>query len=170
MEDEPYDSDSGSYVSTKSDASPPETLKLFFEKQIVNNALSTEELVLLRMDVVFHYAPLQRTNPNDRLPARSGLARRFQLSGRLGDYGAGLWVKHLDRMLCWSQPGGHMPRNRSFEYVAPTWSWASVSTGIYFFGKCKEKNGVMSTPYKIVGEILNVGMYLSRTGSDKCCI
>ena len=48
-------------------------------------------------------------------------------------------------------------KNRSFEYVAPTWSWASVSTGIYFFGKCKEKDDVMSTPYRIVGEILNVG-------------
>jgi hypothetical protein len=73
--DEPYDSDSGFYVSKKSDASPPETWKLFFEKQIVNNVLSTEELVLVWMDVVFHYAPLQLANLNGRLPALSGLAR-----------------------------------------------------------------------------------------------
>jgi hypothetical protein len=48
-------------------------------------------------------------------------------------------------------------------------TWRRNSHGLLYrpvftFCKCKEKDGVMSTPYRIVGEILNVGC--TSTGRD----
>lgn len=100
------------------------TLKIFFENQTVASDISSERLAFAWMLVIFHYSPLQLSNRNDRLPALSGLAKRFSITGRLGTYLAGLWSVHLDRMLCWSF-AGYVPKNRSPGYVAPTWSWAS---------------------------------------------
>lgn len=106
------------------------------------------------MNVVFHYSGLQLSNTNDRLPALSGLAKRFRMSSRLGSYLAGLWSVHLDRMLCWSTYAGSIPKNRPLGYVAPTWSWASIQNPVYFSGKWREQD--LKAPSTIVGKILNV--------------
>lgn len=141
-----------------------ETLKLFFEKQTVQDDISSEKLALAWMNVVFHYSPLQLSNINDRLPELSGLAKRFGASSRLGSYLAGLWSVHLDRMLCWSFTAGGIPKNRPLGYVTPTWSWASVHNTVYFSDKWRERDGLLSAPSTIVGKILNATTTL--TGLD----
>ncbi|KIM94607.1 hypothetical protein OIDMADRAFT_72987, partial [Oidiodendron maius Zn] len=55
-----------------------QTLKLFFEDQISVEDLSSKGLVLLWVNIIIHYSALQLSHPKDRLPALSGLAKRFQ--------------------------------------------------------------------------------------------
>ena len=61
------------------------------------------------------------TKDNDRLPALSGLAHRFQTDG-LGQFLAGLWSEFAISMMLWEVRKGRV----SGASVAPSWSWASV--------------------------------------------
>lgn len=155
--------DGGTWIwvnSSDQDAILAETLKLYFEKQTVKEDISSEELALAWMNVVFHYSGLQLSNTNDRLPALWGLAKRFRMSSRLGSYLAGLWSVHLDRMLCWSTYAGSIPKNRPLGYVARTWSWASSQNTVCFSDKWRD--GDLRAPSTIVGKILNVKTTLER--------
>ncbi|KAH7091485.1 hypothetical protein FB567DRAFT_617115 [Paraphoma chrysanthemicola] len=83
-----------------------------------------------------HYADRELTNPQDKLPAISGMAKI--LADSIGDaYFAGLWEGDLLRGLLWNVV---VPRYRRLQallvqlkltrpmtgtYVAPSWSWAS---------------------------------------------
>ncbi|EEU38712.1 uncharacterized protein NECHADRAFT_83126 [Fusarium vanettenii 77-13-4] len=90
---------------------------------------------------------------SDRLPALSALARQFQVSNRIGPvrpsinkdeermfnemdmgtYLAGFWSNFLRADLFWyacSTDGGRI--STTSNYVAPTWSWASVSNKVRF--------------------------------------
>lgn len=76
------------------------------------------------------YTPRRLTYPADRLPAASGLAARMSaiLSG--SRYYAGLWGDDVLRGLCWSvdyiSSHAELTRPPPPEYIAPSWSWASV--------------------------------------------
>lgn len=61
------------------------------------------------------------TKDKDRLSALSGLAHRFQ-SDSLGQYVAGLWTNFIISMMLWEVKKGR----KTTEYVAPSWSWASI--------------------------------------------
>lgn len=98
--------------------------------------------------MVSGYSGRQITFMADKLPAISGLAQRFaprfsshqtrdpknnQEKG-LGNTGtpvylAGLWLDELPRLLCW-RAWGHRFEQRAMEYVAPTWSWASLTSPV----------------------------------------
>lgn len=69
------------------------------------------------------YSTKKLTIETDRLPALSGIAKRFQnvLGGR---YLAGLWEQHLVSGLAWVT---YYPGKRPEKYIAPSWSWASLS-------------------------------------------
>lgn len=77
------------------------------------------------------YSPLALSDPNDKLAALSGLARRFH-SRLQTPYYAGLWSANLRSEICWAR--AHTKRsqrpsranNGAVGYRAPTWSWASV--------------------------------------------
>jgi hypothetical protein len=72
--------------------------------------------------IVRSYSGKSITKEEDRLPALSGIAKRFQ-SVRDGRYLAGLWEDNLNNGLCWMvKEGGRRPR----KYLAPSWSWCSV--------------------------------------------
>jgi hypothetical protein len=60
----------------------------------------------------------------DRLPAISGLARRFGTACN-SEYRAGIWTKHVLRMISWHRTPDDICRRPS-EYTAPSWSWASI--------------------------------------------
>lgn len=91
------------------------------------------------------YSRAKFTRPTDRLIALSSVAKAVQ-STFGSEYLAGLWEKDVLRGLEWhgSSPVEHRMSN------APTWSWASVSSGIPFAAL-----GMNILPVKLV-EILDV--------------
>lgn len=68
----------------------------------------------------------------DKLPALSGIARRYQesISGRPGcppvTYLAGLWSVDIIRQLYWNTEWPKAKPERACQYRAPSWSWASL--------------------------------------------
>jgi hypothetical protein len=81
------------------------------------------------IQVALDYSRRVITYDRDRLPALSGLARRFRdVTGDM--YLAGLWKETLCSGLMW-----HAVReleSRQMTYVAPSWSWLSFPTDIHY--------------------------------------
>lgn len=78
--------------------------------------------------IVENYSKTDLTDPKDKLIALSGIAAEI---GYLleSSYAAGLWKCHLPFSLLWTaKPGGYRPA----DYLAPSWSWASVQGSISF--------------------------------------
>lgn len=75
------------------------------------------------------------TKRSDKLPAFSGLASAFHIP-EFGAYLAGLWESDLVYGLNWrartSEPYEDSPDRN--EYIAPSWSWASMSSWCEFLG------------------------------------
>ncbi|KAF2670835.1 hypothetical protein BT63DRAFT_411923 [Microthyrium microscopicum] len=72
--------------------------------------------------IVELYSGKDITHEQDRLPALSGIAQRFQVI-RGSQYLAGLWKDNLIHDLCWHVAEyGRRPQS----YLAPSWSWCSV--------------------------------------------
>ncbi|KAL7624112.1 hypothetical protein AAE478_005669 [Parahypoxylon ruwenzoriense] len=84
----------------------------------------------LWQQLVEHYTSRDLTFETDRLVALAGMASKIP---RLpGDYIAGLWRDHLNTGILWKASGSPARCSRPAEYVAPSWSWASVSGKIRF--------------------------------------
>jgi len=80
--------------------------------------------------IVPAYTKLRLTKEEDKLPALSAIAATIQLNTQ-DTYLAGLWKSHLLLCLVWrSSSGGYWPEpgQLSRKYVAPSWSWASITT------------------------------------------
>ena len=79
--------------------------------------------------VVAYYGERLLTYPTDRLPALSALAKLLHARTHRTRYLAGLWEDDLARGLLWicrSFSTRSPPQSTLDEYVAPSWSWASV--------------------------------------------
>jgi hypothetical protein len=100
--------------------------------QAVREALlSTSDRKSMRdwFRIVECYSALGLTKDVDILPALSGLAQSFALRAEnggnsLGSYHTGLWQRHFPYNLLWYSERGC--GGRTYNYRAPTWSWASV--------------------------------------------
>ena len=87
--------------------------------------------------IVREYSHRRLTFPQDKLPALSGIARFFQAShieegyqeSELPQYLAGMWSDDLLEQLLWI---AKHPTTTNPVYVAPTWSWASMSGPVDF--------------------------------------
>jgi hypothetical protein len=78
--------------------------------------------------IIETYSKAQLTFRKDKLIALSGIAREIQHLLR-STYVAGLWSCHLPYSLLWAvKSSGY----RSADYLAPSWSWASVEGPISF--------------------------------------
>lgn len=83
------------------------------------------------------YSSRSLTYITDKLPAISGLARRFhgQESNESSNYSnnnnylAGLWRYDLPWLLCW-RAFERRYEQRTVDYCAPTWSWVSMATPV----------------------------------------
>lgn len=77
------------------------------------------------------------TKSEDIFPALSGLARIVGNYTK-SEYVAGMWASDLRQSLAWAKISDSreqiLSRSRHSEYIAPTWSWASVKgTTIFSF-------------------------------------
>jgi hypothetical protein len=116
--------------------------------------LTSRDLINQWETIVFQYSNRGLSHDADRLPALSGLARRFQTCN-LGTYAAGLWEKDLHTQILWTTNARGKFRTRSSKYTAPTWSWASLSSAVYFLGaKANQPGNDILRSTKIVGSIL----------------
>ncbi|KAK5626952.1 hypothetical protein RRF57_002667 [Xylaria bambusicola] len=105
--------------------------------EVLQSTKNTENnVVSLWGTVVENYSPLALSLPADRLPALSALAETFDpyFSGGDMNYLAGLWRDAMPQALLWtvnvaeSDRDGRLPRDAQTH--APTWSWASVTSGV----------------------------------------
>ena len=83
------------------------------------------------------FSSRELTHETDVLPALSGLAHAFEAiigakkSVSSDDYLAGIWREDLARGLLWA-PHDSSQTGRYAQYVAPTWSWASLKGQVHF--------------------------------------
>jgi hypothetical protein len=78
-------------------------------------------------ELVSAYSRRAITHKKDRLIALSGLARTIQKSTKM-KYIAGLWKNTLALDLLWTP--SITPSSKPQEYIAPSWSWASIDNGV----------------------------------------
>ncbi|KAF5638920.1 hypothetical protein F25303_7526 [Fusarium sp. NRRL 25303] len=78
-------------------------------------------------DLVTYYSRRHLTFVTDKLPALSGVASRVHKITK-SRYIAGIWEDNLGIGLCWARASGgyHDLPTLATEYVAPSWSWASI--------------------------------------------
>ena len=83
-------------------------------------------------DLVSDYSKRRLTKSSDKLIALSGVARA--LSAAIGEYIAGMWKPYLDLELLWRNHNvsGLRTAYRPREYQAPSWSWASLESGVCY--------------------------------------
>lgn len=83
-------------------------------------------------DCVEFYSTRKLTRRTDKLPAFSGLASAFRVP-KLGAYLAGLWEADHVYGLAWKREGHVIDSKEQTdgdnEYIAPSWSWASMTHG-----------------------------------------
>jgi hypothetical protein len=140
-------------------------------KRLVTTTCTPEDKATYWFNLSNQYSERALTDWTDRLLALSGLAKHFlpsipssgilSLPSKfhevdLGDYLAGLWSSTIKEGLCWQagyEPGTRIS-NRP-KYIAPSWSWASVSGAINW--PCRE-------PVTYVVEVQHVSCELA--GAD----
>ncbi|KAI0870372.1 heterokaryon incompatibility protein-domain-containing protein [Hypoxylon argillaceum] len=87
--------------------------------------------------LISQFSSRDLTYPTDCLPALSGVATKFERQLNW-EYVAGLWKEDLPLSLTWAvsrrKDDPTPPRSMHSEYIAPSWSWASVGQSIYFPG------------------------------------
>jgi hypothetical protein len=100
-------------------------------------------------ELVEIYTDTHLTRPEDKLVAISGLAK---VQKRTKDqYFAGLWRQSLAKGLLYCLEVPQQPP--SFNYRAPSWSWASVTGKVNFI--CKRQN--QATPASTIQSIWTLG-------------
>lgn len=86
-------------------------------------------------DIVESHSNCRLSKPSDRLPALSGVARAFGEYTR-DSYVYGHWKESLVRSLMWTKHSGY----RNPHGLAPSWSWASMSSGVVLFRSPQESS------------------------------
>ena len=104
--------------------------------------------------VVAQYTKCSLSFSKDKLVAISGIAQPFK--ERLGEYVAGLWKCYLPFELLWfCDRYLGLPVHRVEEYIAPSWSWASIKGPVSYLyihqAYDRYKQGV--APWSSVSEV-----------------
>ncbi|MCJ1465073.1 hypothetical protein MMC07_003689 [Pseudocyphellaria aurata] len=99
------------------------------------------------------YSHRRLSYASDKLPALSGLASEFwKYTG--DSYLAGLWKGDMAGGLLWA--ASTMEKlQRTTEYRAPSWSWASIEGEIYYEGILAWETGDSGAPQKYELEVLD---------------
>ncbi|KAK0640788.1 heterokaryon incompatibility protein-domain-containing protein [Cercophora newfieldiana] len=148
-----------------------------WQRTLPNSDCTKKDKETLWMNTIYNYTERDLTFWTDRLPALSGLAKQFLTASKtpetdeeakrpfreisLGTYLAGIWSASLPLGLCWYVPNipGKRLSAESGRYIAPSWSWASVSGNV---------NWNTHDPFRPAAEILDIQCELAgpdETGS-----
>ncbi|KAK2729234.1 heterokaryon incompatibility protein [Colletotrichum kahawae] len=100
-------------------------------------------------ELLCEYGPRELTNPLDKLPAFSGIAKSLNKSFK-DEYLAGIWREFLIEGLCWQA----LRCKPVEQYRAPSWSWASVdgipATGL--LGVTEEVANILEAKVEVDGD------------------
>jgi hypothetical protein len=107
--------------------------------------------------VVDSYGAIQLSFPTDRLIALSGIAREVQKM-LPSIYVAGMWQDQLPHSLLWRSSGEDWS-TLTPKYIAPSWSWASVTRSIYHPSYAE---GPQSAPVRSCATMLDIGVTLAN--------
>jgi hypothetical protein len=110
---------------------------------------------------VRQYSKCHLTKKSDKLVAISGIARYLSILGGPQDYIAGLWRQTLLPGLLWrcSELGitdVPAPGVRPSQYVAPSWSWASVNGSINFRRYVSPGNENLAEKYVVMVRLIDI--------------
>ncbi|RYP68850.1 hypothetical protein DL769_005423 [Monosporascus sp. CRB-8-3] len=98
---------------------------------------ASQDLCYLWGRIVEEFSDRSLTRKTDRLVAISAIASEIaKIIPKTVTYLAGLWSSHLEQMLLWAVMSGS--NEQSGVYVAPTWSWASI-TGLVSTGHWRDR-------------------------------
>jgi hypothetical protein len=113
--------------------------------------------------IVKQYSARYLTKESDRLPALSGLTGIFR-DKELGEFVTGMWTKALPLWLTWQVYGSQLSPD-PVVYVAPSWSWVSITSGNQIeYAHCGwRKNGNSNHLLDIKLRILDVHCELAGT-------
>ncbi|KAF1963755.1 HET-domain-containing protein [Byssothecium circinans] len=121
-----------SYSPWGADGTPLRINNLLFDEHRYQGRLKILHMYRKWLVLARWYSACQLTYQQDFFPALSRLAKYFQAA--LKDiYVAGLWKGDLMHGLLWIHVGDGEPENPLVEYIAPSWSWASVKGKVLFF-------------------------------------
>lgn len=106
--------------------------KYAYGPQMISDVLLDDEVYSFWHRLVERYSKLNLTVQSDKLPGIAAVAKMMQ-SRRPGQaYFAGLWSGSLIRDLQWRADENHRLLPRPTPPTAPTWSWASIGSGVVF--------------------------------------
>lgn len=91
-------------------------------------------------EIVTQYTRLGLTNPSDRLPAISGVAKVIQMERNGIDYLAGIWKTSVPADLTWyvtNYVNSLLPFPKLEQWRAPSWTWAAVEGPVNFVATSK---------------------------------
>ena len=106
-------------------------MKADLSKALITSNLITADINRFWHVIVQGYSSKSLTYKKDKLPALSGLAKKFQQLKKGAEYMAGLWRDNLALDLLWfvmPKARNAMPRNS-----LPSWSWASLNEEIGYY-------------------------------------
>lgn len=121
--------------------------RLFAEK--TPSILQPDRLMAHWYTIVDNYSHRSMSYIEDKLPALSGLASEFHRMAA-DEYCAGLWRMDMIPGLCWEQS---VRCKDPPIYLAPSWSWASLESGVSYPGFSEDRTlhiqvlEVSVTPY-----------------------
>ena len=107
---------------------------------IMGASLTDLEIYLRWASLVEEYTGRKLTKGEDKLPALSGIADIFSTRTQ-DEYLAGLWRNNFHLNLLWYSNIKDLDElpSRPTEYLAPSWSWASVDCRVYI--RCDREPG-----------------------------
>ncbi|KAE9369305.1 HET-domain-containing protein, partial [Stipitochalara longipes BDJ] len=101
-------------------------------KDILRSAEIQVELFQVWTTIVDLYSKGDLTYETDKLVAIGGIAAEIYHYLRI-DYFAGLWRHDFARQLLWQSHNGRLNHaSRPKNYIAPSWSWASITRGVTY--------------------------------------
>ena len=119
-------------LNPRSDRVPSPKVKLSDSLDITVQSRANYDNSMRGIDwrtIVQNYSTLSLTYPKDKLTALSGIAKRMSTI-RKEKYLAGMWESTMLVDLLWHSYGEQS--HRYTDYIAPTWSWASINGSIAF--------------------------------------